>query len=60
MEAIHNLIPSISVVLFPLFVLKAFTFLPPILLSGLKSGLILCTFTFRVLVVDIHVAENSG
>lgn len=44
---------------FPL-VLKAFKFLPPILFSGLKSGIILCTLSLSALVIDAHVAESSG
>lgn len=58
MEAIHNLIPSISVGIFSF--LKALKKFPPILFSGFKSGIILCTFPFSVLVVDVYVAEKSG
>lgn len=58
MEAIRNLIPSISVVLFSF--LKAVKKFPQILFSGFKSGIILCTFPFTVLVVDVYGAEKSG
>lgn len=58
MKAIHNLVPSISVVL--LSFLKALKILPPGSCSGFKSGIILCTFPTRGLVVNIYVAESSG
>lgn len=58
MKATHNLISSISVVLFFLF--ESFEKFSPILFSGFNSGIIICTFPFSVLVVDIYVAENSG
>lgn len=54
MEAIHNPPP------FQLGFFEDFTVFPPLLLRGLKSGIMLCTFPFSMLVVDVDVTENSG
>lgn len=58
MRTLHNLVPSVSLVPFPY--MKAFPFFSRFYLVVLKSRLILCTFPFSALVVDIYVAENSG